>query len=70
MSTIQEKEYTVLMTFPVDAVHKTTVWATNEDEAESAVQNLANDEWELVECNPNSIALDGLVDFEVLEDEV
>ena len=69
MSTIQEKKYTVLITFPVTAVHKTTVWASNKDDAERAVQNLEIDEWELVECNPNSISLHGLVDFEVQEDE-
>ena len=69
MSTTKEKKDTILMTFPVTAVHKTTVWASNEDDAERAVQNLKNDDWELVECNPNSIALHGLVDFEVLEDE-
>lgn len=67
MSTVQEKEYTVLMTFPVEAVHKTTVWATSKDEAESAVQNLENDAWELEDCNPNKIALHGHVEYEVLE---
>jgi len=69
MSTIQEKEYTVLMTFPVTAVHKTTVWATDEYDAERAAQQQPNDEWELVECNPNKIALDGYSEYEVLEDE-
>lgn len=69
MSQAIEKKYTVLMSFPVDAVHKTTVWASSKDEAESSVQHLENDEWELVECNPNKIALDGFSSLEVEEDE-
>lgn len=57
------------MTFPVEAVHKTTVWASDKDEAERAAQQQPNGEWELVECNPNSIALHGISSYEVQEDE-
>lgn len=63
-----EKKYTVLMTFPVYAVHKTTVWASSKDEAESLASEERNIEWNLVECNPNKITVDGFPEYEVQEE--
>lgn len=63
----EKTKYTVLMTFPVYATHETTVWASSKNNAEAAAQHLENDEWSLVECNPNKIVIDGFPEYEVLE---
>ena len=56
MSTVQEKEYTVLMTFPVDAVHKTTVWASDKDDAQISLLKEIHDEEQSLEYFENSEA--------------
>ena len=63
----EEKEYTVLMTFPVNAVHKTTVWASSKDEAESVAAEPGYCVWEFEECDTNDMVIDGLPDYEVRE---
>ena len=68
MSTVQEteKEYTVLMTFPVNAVHKTTVWASSKDEAESLAAQPGN-EWELEDCDTDDMVIGAFPEYEVEE---
>ncbi len=65
----EEKEYNVLMTFPVYATHTTTIYASSKDEAESLASHQKNDEWNLLECDPNKIVIDGLPSYEVQEVE-
>ncbi len=69
MSTIQEKEYTVLMTSHVYATHEATVWATSKDEAEELAEKPGHCEWELVECDPDDVVIGGFPDYEVQEEE-
>ncbi len=61
----QEKEYTVLMTSHVYAIHKSTVWAYSKDEAIEEAEKPGYCVWDLVSCDPNDMVIGGHTEYEV-----